>query len=278
MLNWFRQISVASRLRALALLSVMCLFGVTCALMWSSYQQQLGAREAAVRQAVEVAHASVQWVHARQMAGELNEAQAQKMALSALDKLRYGSDEYFWVNDLNLRMVHHPIKPQLDGQDVAEIKAPNGVFLFKHFVNMAKEHGQGFVNYPWPKPGMNQPQDKVSYVKRFEPWGWVLGSSLYIDDVQAAFQQQLIKALIGVALTAFALAVFIEITARDLAPRQAFQQLTRDVGSRYTTLSVHSQLAQQNTAQAEDTATAALKDQGDSLAVVVNRFRMAGAI
>ncbi|WP_290641735.1 methyl-accepting chemotaxis protein [Aquabacterium sp.] len=217
MFNWFRHFSVASRLRALALLSVVGIFGVACALMWSSYQQQLGARQVAVRQAVEVAHAAVQWVHAKQAAGELSEAQAQKMALSALDKLRYGGNEYFWVNDLNHRMVHHPIKPQLDGQDVAEMKDPNGVFLFKRFVSMAKEHGQGFVNYQWPKPGMEQPQDKVSYVKSFEPWGWVLGSGLYIDDVQAAFHQQLTKALIVVTLTALALAVFIEVTARDLS-------------------------------------------------------------
>ncbi|HEX5355805.1 MAG TPA: methyl-accepting chemotaxis protein [Aquabacterium sp.] len=191
--------------------------GVACALMWSSYQQQLGARQNAVRQVVEVAHASVQWAYARQQAGELNEAQAQKMALSALDKLRYSGNEYFWVNDLNHRMVHHPIKPQLDGQDVAEMKDPNGVFLFKDFVNTVKEKGQGFVAYQWPKPGKEQPQDKISYVKGFEPWGWVLGSGLYIDDVQAAFHQQLIKALSVVGLTALALAVFIEVTARDLS-------------------------------------------------------------
>ena len=217
MFNWFRQLSVASRLRALALLSVFGIFSVACALMWSSYRQQLGARQVAVRQAVEVAHAAVQWVYARQLSGELSESQAQKLAVSELDKLRYSGDEYFWVNDLNHRMVHHPIKPQLDGQDVADIKDPRGDFPFRLFVRTVKDHGEGFVNYQWPKPGLAQPQDKVSYVKGFAPWGWVLGSGLYIDDVQALFHQQLIKALSVVGLTALVLAALIEITARDLS-------------------------------------------------------------
>jgi len=217
MFNWFRQFSVASRLRALALLAVVGVISVACALMWSSYSQQLAARQTAVRQAVEVAHSSIQWVYARQLSGELNEQQAQKMALAALDKLRYSGNEYFWVNDMQARMVHHPIKPQLDGQDVGGMKDPNGVYLFKAFVDTVRKNGHGFVYYQWPKPGMDNPQDKVSYVTGFEPWGWVLGSGLYLDDVQAAFHAQAVKAIGVVLLTALGLWGLIEITARDLS-------------------------------------------------------------
>ncbi|KGM40213.1 hypothetical protein JY96_09680 [Aquabacterium sp. NJ1] len=217
MFNWFRQFSVASRLRAMALLAVAGVIGVACALMWSSYTQQLAARQTAVRQAVEVAYSMLQSVHARQEAGELTELQAQKTALAALDKLRYSGSEYFWVNDMGPRIIHHPIKPQLDGQDASNIKDPNGVYLFKAFVDTVRTQGEGFVRYQWPKPGMDQPQDKVSYVKGFAPWGWVLGSGLYLDDVEAAFKAQAFKAIGMVLLTALMLWGLIEITARDLS-------------------------------------------------------------
>ncbi len=217
MFHWFRQFSVASRLRGLGLLSVAGVLGVACALLWSSYQQQLAARQTAVRQAVEVAHATLQWVHARQLSGELNEMQAQKMALSAIDKLRYSGSEYFWINDLNHRVVHHPIKPQLDGQDVSNMQDPNGTYLFREFVKVVQAQGAGFVHYQWPKPGMDAPQDKVSFVKGFEPWGWVLGSGLYLDDVQSALHVHLGEALLGILLTTGLLWLLIEVTARDLS-------------------------------------------------------------
>jgi methyl-accepting chemotaxis protein len=217
MITWFRQFSVATRLRALAAMTVLGLIGTACGLLWSSYQQQLGDRQSAVRQAVEVAHSTITWAYARQQAGELDEAGAQKMALAVLDRMRYGGSEYFWVNDMTPRMVHHPIKPQLDGQALATMADPNGVHLFQAFVATVREHGAGFVNYQWPKPGMAQPQDKVSYVKGFTPWGWVVGSGLYIDDLQAAFKTQMLEALGGVALVAALLWLAIETTARDLS-------------------------------------------------------------
>jgi len=216
MFTCVRRLSVVTRLRTLAALSVLCVMGVALSLLWSAYQQQLTDRQAAVKQAVEVAHSLVQWAHGRQQSGQLSEQDAQREALSALDKLRYGGSEYFWVNDLQARIVHHPIKPKLDGQDGSLIKDPHGVFVFKAFVAEVKAHGEGFVNYQWPKPGSDAPQDKVSFVKGFEPWGWVIGSGLYIDDLQAAFRQRAGGALLFVGLTAVLLWLSIDLIARDL--------------------------------------------------------------
>jgi len=75
----------------------------------------------------------------------------------------------------------------------------------------------GFVSYQWPKPGSDQPQDKVSFVKGFTPWGWVVGSGLYVDDLQAAFRARLSKVL-GLVLSVTGLLwLVIEATARDLS-------------------------------------------------------------
>jgi methyl-accepting chemotaxis protein len=87
---------------------------------------------------------------------------------------------------MQARVVMHPTKPELDGKDGSGIRDPNGLALFNAFVDEVKRNGQGFVAYQWPKPGHDKPVDKISFVKGFEPWGWVVGTGLYVDDVRQA--------------------------------------------------------------------------------------------
>ena len=90
-------------------------------------------------------------------------------------------------------MVMHPVKPELDGKDLSAIADPAGKKLFVEFVDTVKSSGAGFVAYQWPKPGAEQPVPKISYVKGFAPWGWVIGSGIYIDDVAAEFRRSAIQ-------------------------------------------------------------------------------------
>lgn len=148
------------------------------------------ARLDAARQHVEIAHGIIAWAQAQETNGAQTREQAQQMALRALAKLRYDKNEYFWVNDMQPRVLMHPIKPELDGRDVSGLKDPNGLALFKAFVDQVRQNGRGFVAYQWSKPGNDQPVDKVSYVMGFDAWGWVVGTGVYIDDVrQAALQR-----------------------------------------------------------------------------------------
>jgi methyl-accepting chemotaxis protein len=109
---------------------------------------------------------------------------AQKHAASRIAKLRYGNGDYFWINDLSPRMIMHPAKPELNGKDLTDIKDPSGKHLFVEFADTVKNSGSGFVEYQWPKSGKDAPQPKLSYVAGFEPWGWVIGTGVYIDDLQ----------------------------------------------------------------------------------------------
>ncbi len=110
---------------------------------------------------------------------------ARKTAAARIAKLRYGNNDYFWINDMAPRMVMHPLKPELDGQDLSGNKDPNGKRLFVEFAEVVKQNKAGYVDYLWPKPGMDVPQPKLSYVVGFEPWGWVIGTGVYIDDLRA---------------------------------------------------------------------------------------------
>jgi len=217
MLIWFRRFSVAGRLHALAIFSVVSLLTVAWGLLWNAHQGKLEDRRTAVRQTVEVAHSVLQWAHSQQASGQLDETTAQRMALAAIDRLRHSGREYFWVNDLAGRMVHHPIKPALNGQDVLDMKDPQGTFLFREFIATAKSGAEGgFVGYQWPKPGTDAPVDKVSFVKAFAPWGWVIGSGLYIDDLEHAFRQEIAGSLAIVGVVAALVWTLSYRTARDL--------------------------------------------------------------
>lgn len=110
---------------------------------------------------------------------------ARQRAADEIGKLRYGNGDYFWINDLEPRMIIHPIKPELNGQDLSNIKDPTGKRLFVEFAETVKRQGSGVVEYHWPKPGKDAPQPKLSYVTGFAPWGWVIGSGVYIDDLDA---------------------------------------------------------------------------------------------
>jgi methyl-accepting chemotaxis protein len=109
----------------------------------------------------------------------------QKQVVDLVKALRYGPEnkDYFWINDLHPRMVMHPYKAEMDGQDLTENKDPNGKKLFVEFARVGKESGEGFVDYLWPKYGADKPQPKLSFVKLFKEWGWIIGTGLYIDDI-----------------------------------------------------------------------------------------------
>ncbi|HPA91610.1 MAG TPA: cache domain-containing protein, partial [Quisquiliibacterium sp.] len=168
------------------------------------YDQSMQARKDATRQHVEVAHGILAWAHGMETAGTLTREQAQQLARQSLAGLRYDKVEYFWINDMQARMVMHPIKPELDGKDLSGMKDPTGFALFQGFVAKVRSEGKGFVGYMWPRPGADQPVEKVSYVHGFAPWGWIVGSGVYVDDVRTAFLRHL---TIYAVIVAFALLV-----------------------------------------------------------------------
>src|ERR1019366_433678 len=119
--------------------------------------------------------------------GEVTDEQAKARASLRIGAIRYGNEDYFWINDLEPRMIMHPMKPELNGRNVSDIKDADGQNLFVEFVDLVNRQGSGFIGYQWPKPGAAEPQPKLSYVVGFKPWGWVIGTGVYVDDLQQQF-------------------------------------------------------------------------------------------
>ncbi len=179
----FRQIPFVAKALIISLSFTLPLLALLAWQMQAQYAQALQGRLDATRQHVEVAHGLIAWAQGQEAAGKLPRDEAQQLALRALATLRYDGGEYFWVNDMQPRVLMHPIKPELNGTDVSGLKDPNGLALFKAFVTEVQQHGKGFVAYQWPRPGQTLPVDKMSYVMGFAPWGWVVGSGVYTGDL-----------------------------------------------------------------------------------------------
>ncbi|MBK7978477.1 MAG: cache domain-containing protein [Ignavibacteriae bacterium] len=142
-----------------------------------------------IKQAVEVAYGIIQNVYNDFKNNTLTEEEAKKEAIHQIQALRFGEQNYFWINDDYPKMIAHPIKPELNGKSLRDIKDPNGVYLFNEMAKVCKSQGSGFVDYYWPKPGYNKPVPKISYVKYFKEWNWVLGAGIYVEDVEVAVSE-----------------------------------------------------------------------------------------
>jgi len=121
--------------------------------------------------------------------GEISEKQAMQQAKALVKAARYDNGTgYVWINDTGTpypKMIMHPIASQLDGTVLDNAKynvADNNQNLFSAMVDKVKANGSGFVGYLWPKPGKDKNQPKLSYVKLFKPWGWIIGTGIYVDD------------------------------------------------------------------------------------------------
>jgi methyl-accepting chemotaxis protein len=190
-----------------------------------------------IRNLVETAHRTVESVYKR---NDLDEEERRRTALSLVNSMRYNANDYFWINDINATIVIHPIKPSLNGKDLSDFKDPNGKRIFVEFARVGQSSGEGTVDYMWPKPGMEEPVPKLSFVKIFVPWGWIIGTGIYIDDVDAVLadkaaeiraaqtsQRNTLVAVIVMVL-ALAMAMIVWISRRITVPIRLTSDMLRE--------------------------------------------------
>ena len=182
-----KKFPISARLYALVAFALLTMAAALTFGLFQSQDKLVAERKAMLAAMNENAIAVFAAYHAQETAGTFTREEAQKRALDAIKAMRYQDSGYFWVNDMQPTMVMHPIKPELDGKDLSQNKDPNGKFLFMEFVKTVKAQGKGFVDYYWPKPGADEPVLKYSHVAGFEPWGWVVGTGVYGDDLAAMF-------------------------------------------------------------------------------------------
>jgi methyl-accepting chemotaxis protein len=158
-------------------------------------------------------------VKEEQVAGEkagIPVAEAQQRAKARVAALRYGSNDYFFITDTKTNVVMHPISPQLDGKDMSGTKDPNGKLLFVEMTDVVRRSGSGFVEYQWAKPGSDKPLPKLTYVAGFAPWDWIVGTGVYVDDLEAQAWSSTKQSLYAAGIVLVVLLVVSVVMARRI--------------------------------------------------------------
>ncbi len=144
-------------------------------------------RREMVRELTETAWSVLESFREKEIGGRLSGKQARLQAVEALRALRYGPEkkDYFWINDMHPHLVMHPYRPDLEGKDISGFTDPSGKKLFVEFVKAVETAGAGYVDYQWQwKDDPLRIVPKISYVKGFDPWGWIVGTGIYVEDVR----------------------------------------------------------------------------------------------
>ena len=211
-----RNLSISRRLWLILLLALGMLAALGLFMLKQIHDDLYLAKAQKTMHVVQTAAGLLEYFNGLEKTGALTHEVAQQQAIAAVRGLRYGGADYFWINDLRPVMVMHPTNAKLDGQDLSGIRDPDGFAVFNEMVAVAKAKGAGMVNYRWPKPGASAPVAKTSYVQLFQPWGWVIGSGVYVDDVEAEFTAQVVRVLIAAAVIALMMALAIVAIARSI--------------------------------------------------------------
>ena len=202
---WLRNFSLIQRLGIIIALIIL-LFVVLTGLVLNRHFEALKQKSYEENQhLVEVVHTMLGSFAART---DVSEETAKQLALDAVRVLRYDGSNYFWLQDQTPSMVMHPIKPALDGNDLRTFKDGNGKAFFVDMARLVKSQGDGFVDYVWPLPGETEPTDKISYVKEFKPWGWTVGSGIYLTNLEAEYAHMR-NVMIGFCVVSVVLVVLL---------------------------------------------------------------------
>jgi len=182
-------------------------------------------------------------LHSDEQNGQLTRDEAQHMAIEQIRNLHYGQEmkDYFWVNDMTPRMIIHPYRLDLTGADLSEYTDSSGEKIFVKFVEIVESQGSGYAQYMWQWKDMeDRIEPKISYVKGFEPWDWIIGTGIYIDDVKKEIKA-LTHDMLGIILVilliiALLLGSMIRQSYTTLKRQQLADQALRVSEEKYRTL------------------------------------------
>jgi signal transduction histidine kinase len=150
--------------------------------------------------------------------GNLSEEMAKEMAVNRVQFIRYGDEgkDYFWITDMEPVMIMHPYRPELNGTNISGYTDPQGTRLFAEAVEKVRETGDGYIDYWWQwKDDSTRIVPKLSYVKAFEPWNWIVGTGIYLEDVKEEINLIRGRLVRSTVLFAILIAVIVFYIARQ---------------------------------------------------------------
>lgn len=199
-MNNSHKIGIRAKLALLLVLSLLGMISSLLVYIQSINENLYEGNKTKTRELIEAGMGVMGHFHHLEKSGELSRAEAEKLAMDTLASAIFGGTGYYWINDTEGVMLMNPNTPDLTGKPVMDTTDSRGKYLFQEFIKTAVGGG-GWVEYYWPRPGSAESHRKISYVEHFRPWGWVLGTGLYLDDMEREIREAAYKGLLLISVT-----------------------------------------------------------------------------
>lgn len=240
----FRRRSYALRIFLPTLIAILLFLSVIWGIILPSFKQTLLERKRElIRELTNSAYSILASYAREEQEGRLSREEAQAQAVARIAALRYGEDgkDYFWIQDDRPVMIMHPYRPDLNGKDLTNFRDPRGVAIFVAFAALVEREDEGYIDYVWQwNDDPQRLEPKESFVKGFAPWGWIIGTGVYMDDVNleiARIEQRLINTSLIISGAIVVLLVFVlQQSLRIEKERQDVLDSLRESTDRYHSL------------------------------------------
>ena len=227
-----RRLSIRQRFWIIQAVVIVILCIISAMMLMQIHKDLNKSRHEQTQYLVDSTYAVLEYFHQQELQGALNREQAQQLAKEAIRKMRYAGNEYFWINDLDAIMVMHPLQPAYEGVDLNTLQTKDGVNHMADMVKLAKSQGQGHYKYEWSKVSGGDTFDKISYVKAFTPWNWMLGTGVFLDDIQAEFADLAAGLLAVCAALALLMSALLALIASSISrPIRAASMAMKNIAS-----------------------------------------------
>lgn len=221
-------LAIKHKLTSIVSLSILLIVLACLVNLFQQKEATLTERKAKLSAQVQTALSVTQ--HYYEKRESLGDKKAQQFALEALNSLRYDDNNYFWVVDQNVQIVMHPIKPDLNGENANSFQDASGKYYWREMVSLSQNSTQsGYLDYQWLTPNQEL-QDKISYIKLFPEWNWIIGSGLLVSDIQETFYELAVKEIsIALLLSTILYALGRAISNNIVFPLNALIEHTQQI-------------------------------------------------
>jgi methyl-accepting chemotaxis protein len=216
---WFG--SIGGRLATVIGLFAVSMVALVAVLSWLNAGAIAQAHRDQIRGVVETAYGVVERQYKDTQEGKVSEAEAKERAKAALRMIRYNKTDYMFVHDDTATQIVLGVRPELEGTDVSKNVDRTGLYFSLEMIKRGKEQGGGYIDYFFPKPGaaVQDASPKTAYFRRFAPWGWTIGTGVYVDDVAVRVREAAITAAAIGACFILIIGGFAAMIARGLTRR-----------------------------------------------------------
>ena len=205
----FRDLPIKLKIILSSVISLAAFILTMIYVLSSIYESLMHIKRENIKHIIESNISIIEDLYKESVAGTISKEEAQKRAMKAIQSVRYGEDlkDYLWINDFEPKMVMHPIRQDLLGKNLSELKDKEGLPIFTAIVNTVTTTGEGYLSYIWnSKDDENVLVTKISYSKVFRPWGWIVSTGIYVDDVK-----EQIKSLVTSIVLLFVLSAVVSL-------------------------------------------------------------------